>query len=98
MCVYCNMGDWQFRYDPPFEWDGNPLIPKPINPVIPWDLEKLKEYEKLLRSIKELEDQIGCPCEPNKADYLKLLADRITALEKKGLQDPPGCNHDDANK
>ncbi len=33
--------------------------------------------------VKELEDKLGCPCEPNKADYLDLLRQRIEELEKR---------------
>jgi len=85
MCVYCMIGDWQFRHDPPWNPPYHPLIPMPINPtpIIPWDLQKLKEFEDLLRRVKELEDKIGCPCEPNKADYLGLLRERIEELEKR---------------
>ena len=86
MCTYCMIGDHMFRYDPP--WNPpypSPLIPQPLNPapVNPWPLDRLKEFEDLLRRVKELEDQLGCPCEPNKADYLAILRDRIEALEKK---------------
>lgn len=84
MCVYCNMGDTWFRYDPPFavpvtipNWH---LIPKPLVPVNPWPVEKLKEYLDILKQVHEMEQKIGCPCEPNKADYIKILQDRIDAL------------------
>jgi hypothetical protein len=50
---------------------------------VPWDLQKLLDYKKLLEDIKALEDQVGCPCEPNKADHIKILKDRITELESK---------------
>ncbi len=86
MCMYCNMGDHTFRYDPPFEPDRQryPSIPYPRTPLIqPWDLERLREYHDLLKAVKEMEDKIGCPCEPNKADYLTVLKERIDALEKK---------------
>lgn len=88
MCVYCYCGDHFFRHGPPRQpsptnpW--HPLIPQPINPgpFQPWDLSRLKEFEELLRRVKELEDKLGCPCEPNKADYLGLLKQRIEQLEK----------------
>ena len=83
MCVYCNMGDFQFKFDPPFDPTPWPQIPKPIipPPYIPWPLEKLKEYYELLKRVKELEDQLGCPCEPNKVDYIKILEDKIKELQ-----------------
>lgn len=88
MCLYCNFGDWQFRHDPPWEPDPQryPLVPSPVNPlqpVVPWDVNKLREFEDLLRRVKELEDKLGCPCEPNKADYLGILRERIEELEKR---------------
>jgi hypothetical protein len=85
MCVYCYIGDSWFRRDPPFEPDWNkwPTIPRPITlpPHPPWPVDKLKEYLEVLKQVKELEDKIGCPCEPNKADYIKVLQDRIDELE-----------------
>lgn len=86
MCAYCNMGDHFFRYDPPFypnPWP--PQIPQPLNPIPqqPWDLQRLVDLQDLMRRVKALEDALGCPCEPNKADYLTLIADRIAELEKK---------------
>ena len=87
MCMYCNMGDHTFRYDPPFEPDRYryPSIPQPYSPapIQPWDLQRLQEYYDLLKQVKELEDKLGCPCEPNKADYLTVLKERIDALEKR---------------
>ena len=86
MCVYCNMGDFQWRHDPPFERPQEyPSIPSPINPlpIVPWGLEKLKEYYDLLKAVKEMEDKLGCPCEPNKADYLSLLEKRIKFLKEE---------------
>lgn len=93
MCVYCMCGDWTFRHNPP--WKPNdypqwpPSVPQPVVPIpqiVPWDLQKLHEFEDLLRRVKELEDKLGCPCEPNKADYLALLKARIDALEKKAAE------------
>lgn len=94
MCLYCVMGDHFFRYDPPWPqpvypspfqpW--HPLIPAPLDPtktIVPWEIARLKEFEDLLRRVHELEEKLGCPCEPNKADYLSLLKQRIEALEKK---------------
>lgn len=85
MCVYCMMADHAFRFDPPWdEW--NPLVPRPFiptNPIRPWPIDRLREYEEILKRIKTLEDQLGCPCEPAKADYLDLFRKRIEELEKK---------------
>ena len=89
MCVYCTMGDHHFKFDPP--WDVpdthpvRPFIPKPVklDPIVPWDLQRLREYHDLLKRVKELEDQLGCPCEPNKADYIKLFEERIAELERR---------------
>jgi hypothetical protein len=97
MCVYCFCGDFTFRHDPPWRVPPNePYIPQPVKPwqpdQQPWSVDKLKEFEDLLRRVKDLEDQVGCPCEPNKADYLGLLKDRIAKLEKaakKTKQPPP---------
>ena len=90
MCVYCSIGDYPFRHDPPWKLPQDhpafPYVPAPVNPMAPqtdWNLSKLREYYDLLRRVKELEDQLGCPCEPNKADYLKLFEDRIAELERK---------------
>ncbi len=85
MCLYCMIGDWQFRYNPPWNPPYHPQIPLPINPapVNPWPLDQLVEFHEMLRRVKELEDKLGCPCEPNKADYLTILRERIEALEKK---------------
>lgn len=90
MCVYCYMGDAVFRHDPPWNpWektpytDPFPTIPKPLVPVNPWPIDKLKEYLEVLKRIKNLEDQLGCPCEPNKADYIGMFKKRIAELEKK---------------
>jgi hypothetical protein len=89
MCTYCMIGDWQFRHNPP--WNPpfpSPLIPLPINPIPiqPWDAQKLIEFMDILRRVKELEDRLSCPCEPNKADYLTILKDRIKALERKAAE------------
>lgn len=88
MCFYCMVGDWQFRHDPPWEHDPwrypyTPAPVDPIRPIIPWDLERLQEFHDLLRRVKELEDRLGCPCEPSKADYLGILKQRIEELEKR---------------
>ena len=101
MCVYCYCGDSFWKYDPPFYPKPDPLLPNPAiwpqpQPYTPWSLEKLKEYLELLKQIKALEDQIGCPCEPSKADHIKILMDRIAELEKKakckcGGQSPCKC-------
>ncbi len=84
MCTYCYIADQFFKYDPP--WPVNPyepLIPQPANPHgnhPPWTVEKLTAYLEMLKQVKALEDQIGCPCDPNKADYIKLFSDRIAEL------------------
>jgi len=54
-----------------------------MTPINPWPVEQLKEYLELLKQVKEMEDKIGCPCEPNKANYIELFEQRIAALEKK---------------
>ena len=89
MCTYCMIGDFQFRHDPP--WRQNqyppliPQIPQPLNPLpsAPWGLGRLREFEDLLRRVKALEDALGCPCEPNKADYIGLMRERIEKLEQE---------------
>lgn len=84
MCAYCFCGDWQFRHNPPWNPPGHPLIPTPVapGPFIPWDYTKLSEWMDLLQRIKDLEDKLGCPCEPNKADYLTLVKERLARLEE----------------
>lgn len=78
------------RYDPaetdvaPYTWP--PYVPQPVAPMpasVQWDLTALKEYLDLLTRVKDLEDKLGCPCESNKADYLKMFEERIAALEVK---------------
>lgn len=94
MCVYCNCGDFPFRHDPPWQVPNThpsyPFIPQPLHPapINPWSLERLREYYELLKAIKAMEDKIGCPCEPNKADYLKLFEERIAELEKRVGKSP----------
>ena len=90
MCTYCMIGDWQFRRNPPFDAEPYyPQIPQPITPLPqmpswkPWDVSELKEFKDLLERVKKLEDALGCPCEPNKADYIGILKQRIEELEKK---------------
>lgn len=88
MCAYCMIGDHTFKYDPPYDYHSqpfpSPLVPKPLASIKPWTLERLKEYRDILLQVKELEDKLGCPCEPNKADYLKILKDRIEKMEAMG--------------
>lgn len=88
MCAYCNMGDTWFRYDPPWQPPYPPSIPQPIFPLpaMEWPLEKLKDYLRLLKEVKEMEDKLGCPCEPNKADYIGMFEARIKRLEDKAAQ------------
>ena len=85
MCLYCVCGDLIFKYSPP--WNPvppNPYVPAPVlpGPHIPWVIEQVKEYLELLKEIKALEDSIGCPCEPNKADYISMFEARIESLKK----------------
>lgn len=77
------IGDHTFRYDPPWNPPYPQFVPQPLNPIPiqPWGLERLREYYDLLLKVKELEDKLGCPCEPNKADYLGMLRERIAKLE-----------------
>jgi hypothetical protein len=94
MCMYCMVGDHMWKHNPPWtqpqtpnpQQPWHPLLPLPVNPALPhppWDLDRLKEFRDILKEIKELEDKLGCPCEPNKADYLDLLKKRIEALEER---------------
>lgn len=88
MCAYCMIGDHQFRYDPPFiPSQPIPYIPQPLTPLPatwqPWSLDRLREFEDLLRRVKDIEDKLGCPCEPNKADYLTIFRERIERLERE---------------
>ena len=91
MCTYCNMGDHTFKYDPPWRPNDYPIwppqVPAPIQPLPqvypPWPINRLKEYLDLLKEVKEMEDKLGCPCEPSKADYIGLLEKRLKYLKKK---------------
>lgn len=86
------IGDHFFRYDPPWPnqppFPFHPLIPAPLPaaPLTPWPMDRLLDLQNLMRRVKELEDRLGCPCEPNKADYLGLIAQRISDLEKKATE------------
>lgn len=86
MCIYCFCGDHAFRYDPPWQVEPNfPFIPRPINPdpwPNEWPVDRLRDYLELLERIKKLEDAMGCPCEPNKADYIGMFKEQIEKLEK----------------
>jgi|ERR1700721_1590134 len=103
MCLYCMIGDHMWQHDPLWPkpetpsplYPWHPLIPAPIHPgpINPWSLERLKEFEDLLRRVHELEEKLGCPCEPNKADYLSLLKERIEALEKLTASSPHSRPH-----
>lgn len=85
MCTYCMIGDWTFRHNPPWQ-PSPPMVPQPLVPPMqqtpPWPLEKLVEFNDLLKRVKALEDALGCPCEPNKADYIGLIEERIKNLEQ----------------
>lgn len=91
MCVYCATADDFFRGDKPPVWpwpDGvvPPFVPVPNPAPQPgyegWDIDNLKELLDILQKIKTLEDNLRiCPCTPSKADYLKLLRERIEKLE-----------------
>lgn len=89
MCVYCNMGDHAFKFHPPFpvpnSWPQRELIPQPLVQPIPqpWELQRLIEYRDLLKEIRDLEAKVGCPCEPNKADYIALFDQQIAEMKKK---------------
>lgn len=88
MCAYCMMGDHSFRYNPPWQ-ETHPLVPQPMPGVTlnPWGLQQLKEYRDLLKEIRDMEAKIGCPCEPNKADYIAMFEKRIAALEAKAASE-----------
>src|SRR5262245_42599143 len=98
MCCYCMVGDHFFRFDPPWRDPDQPMrspgpyVPAPITPIPtpPWTLERLIEVEDMLRRIKALEDELGCPCEPNKADYLALFRERIEKLEAEAAKRKAG--------
>jgi len=90
MCVYCYCGDWIFQNRPPWKPTEYPLWPKsvpmPISPYapLPMDVDQLKKLQDLLKRVKDLEDRLGCECDPNKdADYINLLEKRIEYLEKQ---------------
>lgn len=100
MCTYCMMADHTFKYNPP--WPPNqfpqyPAFPDPwrnVSPYFPnpaphptWDYDRLKDYRELLERIKTLEEKVGCPSEPNKADYLGLIDKRLAYLENKAADD-----------
>lgn len=85
MCAYCMTGDFMFRHNPPWYPPTHPQIPQPVAPLPqswqPWGLGQLKEFQDLLERVKRIEDALGCPCEPNKADYISLMKERIEKLE-----------------
>ena len=85
MCAYCNMGDFQFRYNPPwYVPPQTPFVPQPVYPMPPlggWPVEQLREYLELMRQVKEMEEKLGCPSEPNKADYIKMFEERLAKLK-----------------
>lgn len=89
MCVYCNMGDWAFKHHAPFTHPGRErssfrgFSRRPGPHLGDWSIEKLEKYLDILKQIRALEEQVGCPCEPNKADYIKLFMERIGELKKK---------------
>jgi hypothetical protein len=81
MCTYCMIGDNYFRYNPPSQIPWQPLLPQPALPPRPWSLQEFQEFKDLLERVKALEDRLGCPCEPNKIDYLKIIREAIERLE-----------------
>lgn len=85
MCVYCMIGDHAWKFSPPFTpIQPHPLLPKPVvpGPFQDWPIARLREFEDLLRRVKAIEDQLGCPCEPAKADHIGIIRERITRLEE----------------
>ena len=80
----------------PYPWAIRPFSPPNDTitvPYEPWNVQKLKDHLEILKQIKALEDKLGCPCEPNKADHIKLLEDRIAVLEN--LPELPKKNNPD---
>lgn len=99
MCMYCFVADGFFKDQNPPVWPTPvpfvPLVPTP-SPLpdpqyVGWPIERLRELLTILEGIKKLEDtMMKCPCEPAKADYVRLLKGRIEALEM-GLDICPTC-------
>lgn len=89
MCAYCASGDHQFRWNPPWPVDPyqHPLVPRPMPNVTrqDWPVERLREYLDMLKEVKALEDQLGCPCpeKREKPDYVGLFEERIAELERR---------------
>jgi len=88
MCIYCFIADHQWKYDPLFSIPPTPVhvlpptLAQTLNPG--WDFVRLSEFYDLLKRVKDLEDQVGCICEPNKADYLGIIKNLLKLLEEKG--------------
>jgi len=84
------VGDWMQKWDPPTYPLDPQRFPTPSLPAPTWPLEKLKEYEELLKRIKALEDSIGCPCpiERGKPDYLAIIREAIDKLESEQRKTP----------
>jgi len=80
-------GDQFFRSPRP-PWVPEPwpvTVPREIipQPYRPWPVDQVKELKELLERVKALEEKVmPCPCEPNKADYIQMCADRIAELER----------------
>ena len=94
MCLYCYCAESAFKWDPPWKplpqnpWHPNIPYP-PVNPVVtpPWTVDRLRDFEELLKRVKALEDAMGCECvEPDKPDYIKLFEQRIEQLEKRSKE------------
>lgn len=100
MCTYCYVADEFFKSpQPPMVWPVlPPYVPAPTPPPAPgyigWDLPRLKELHEVLEKIKRLEDALACPCEASKADYIKLLRDRIAELEQALAEEMIKREHD----
>lgn len=89
MCVYCMVGDFYDKYWPinPPQPPAQPIIIQPVVIPDPLELERLKEFNEILKRVKELEDKLGCPCDDpaqrGKPDYIKKIHDRLDELEKR---------------
>lgn len=80
MCVYCMISDWGRDH-----WV--PQIPQSPNyPFYPPNMRpSLDEFEKLVKRVKELEDQLGisCPGNEHKQEWIKELRDKLDEIERR---------------